>query len=86
MLVEGILRVLVALVDYVREECVMPTLWQERLRMMSEFMLIGGQNLGACSRDTSMSREYEYGLCIDESSRDAHDTHRHALIVFPPHR
>jgi hypothetical protein len=48
---EGILGVLAALVDYVRDECVMPTLWRERLRMMSEFMLIGGQNLGACSRD-----------------------------------
>ena len=50
-LVEGILGVLAALVDYVREERAMPTLWQERLRMMSELMLIGGQNHGACSRD-----------------------------------
>jgi hypothetical protein len=47
---EGIPGVLAALVDYVREECVMPTLWRERLRMMSEFVLIGG-HLGACSRD-----------------------------------
>jgi hypothetical protein len=36
---EGILGVLVALVDYAREECVMPALWWGRLRMMSEFML-----------------------------------------------
>jgi hypothetical protein len=48
---EGILGVLAALVDYVREDCVMPTSWREHLRMMSGFVLIGGQNLGACSRD-----------------------------------
>jgi hypothetical protein len=34
-----------------REERAVPTLWWEPLRMTSEFMLIGGQNLGARSRD-----------------------------------
>ncbi|KAJ8586207.1 hypothetical protein M405DRAFT_823746, partial [Rhizopogon salebrosus TDB-379] len=48
---EGIFGVLAALVDYVREECAMPTSWREHLRMKSEFVLISGQNLGACSRD-----------------------------------
>jgi hypothetical protein len=54
--------------------------------MMLEFMLIGGQNLGACIVETtSMLREY--GLCINErSSGNAHVTHHHALVVFPPHR
>jgi hypothetical protein len=79
---EGILGVLAALVDCVRE-CAVHALWWERLRMTSEFMLIGGQNLGACIVETaSMLREYGYGLCmIERNSGNAHDTHRHVNLT-----
>jgi hypothetical protein len=48
---EGILGVLAAHVDCVREEYAVPASWRESPRTTSEFMLIGGQKLGACSRD-----------------------------------
>jgi hypothetical protein len=48
-------------------ECAVPAIWWERLRTMSEFMLIGGQNLGACSRDRS------YVGCV--YMRGAQETH-----------
>jgi hypothetical protein len=66
-------------------ECAVPAIGgnvNERCRSSCKSV---GRTLGLVAETVAMLREY--GLCIHErSSGNAHDTHRHALVDFPPHR